>query len=116
MLVWCLSPADGVSDRRFWRKSSPRLAMAVLDKQLILLKPAADGGDALGVEAEPVHASDVARVLHLDAAIHDDRHAAGSAMRPPSSLITGTGTTGIPAPILTASARSRQRVRRAETR
>ena len=41
-----------------------------------LLEPAADRGDALRVEAEPVHPADVARVLHLDAAIHDDGHAA----------------------------------------
>src|SRR5689334_21790977 len=41
-----------------------------------LLQSAAHGGDALRVEAEPVHAPDVARVLDLDAAIHDDRQAA----------------------------------------
>src|SRR5437764_282742 len=37
-----------------------------------LLKPAADGGDAAGVEAEPVHPAEVARVLHFQAAVHDD--------------------------------------------
>ena len=41
-----------------------------------LLKAAAHGRDALGVEAEPVHPSDVAGVLDLDAAIHDDGEAA----------------------------------------
>ena len=41
-----------------------------------LLKAAAHRRDALGVEAEPVHPSDVAGVLDLDAAIHDDRQAA----------------------------------------
>ena len=41
-----------------------------------LLQPAAHRGDALRVEAEPVHAADVARVLDLEAAIHDHRHAA----------------------------------------
>jgi len=46
--------------------SSPRL----------LLETGADGRDALGVEAEPVHPADVARVLDLEAAVHDHRHAA----------------------------------------
>src|SRR5215472_17686643 len=41
-----------------------------------LLEPGADGRDALGVEAEPVHPAGVARVLNLETAIHDHRHAA----------------------------------------
>src|SRR5438270_7524758 len=43
----------------------------------VLLKTAAHGGDALRIEAEPVHAADVAGVLDLDAAIHDHRETAG---------------------------------------
>src|SRR5262249_53604118 len=41
-----------------------------------LLEPGADRRDALGVEAEPVHPAHVARVLDLEAAVHDHRHAA----------------------------------------
>src|SRR5580692_7968373 len=40
------------------------------------LEPGADGRDSLRAEAEPVHPADVARVLNLEAAIHDHRHAA----------------------------------------
>ena len=43
--------------------------------RLELLESPAHRGDALGVEAEPVHAADVACVLDLDAAIHHHRHA-----------------------------------------
>ena len=41
-----------------------------------LLETAANGRDPLGVEAEPVHTSDVAGVLDFDAPIHDHRQAA----------------------------------------
>src|SRR6202044_1353251 len=41
-----------------------------------LLEPGTDGRDALGVEAEPVHPARVARVLYLEAAVHDHRDAA----------------------------------------
>jgi len=41
-----------------------------------LLKPAAYRGDALRVEAEPVHAAEVASMLDLGAAIHHHRYAA----------------------------------------
>ena len=41
-----------------------------------LLQAAADRGHALRVEAEPVHAPDVAGVLDLDAPVHDHRQAA----------------------------------------
>src|SRR3954470_12268341 len=41
-----------------------------------LLKTAADGRDPLRIEPEPVHPPDEARVLDLDAAIHDYRQAA----------------------------------------
>src|SRR4051794_26308107 len=40
-----------------------------------LLEPGAHRGDALGVEAEPVHPSDVTRVLDLQTTVHDHRHA-----------------------------------------
>src|SRR3982750_3188570 len=42
-----------------------------------LLQAAADRGDALRVESEPVHPSDVAGMFDLQAAIHDDRETAG---------------------------------------
>src|SRR5688572_21886331 len=42
-----------------------------------LLQSAADRRNALGVEAQPVHASDVAGVLDLETAVHDDREAPG---------------------------------------
>src|SRR5208283_4935078 len=41
-----------------------------------LLEPGADGRDALRVEAEPVHPAYVTRVLNLETAVHDHRHAA----------------------------------------
>src|SRR5262245_52363094 len=41
-----------------------------------LLQPSANGGDALRVETEPMHASDITRVLDFDAAVHDHRQAA----------------------------------------
>src|SRR5687767_1770836 len=44
--------------------------------QRYLLKSAANRRYTLGVEAEPVHPSHVARVLDLDASVHDDREAA----------------------------------------
>src|SRR3954452_14670600 len=40
-----------------------------------LLEPGAHRGDALGVEAEPVHPADVTRVLDLHTTVHDHRHA-----------------------------------------
>ena len=40
------------------------------------MQAAADRGDALRVEAEPMHAAGISRVLDLEAAIHDNRHAA----------------------------------------
>ena len=46
-----------------------------------LLKSAAHGGDALGVEAEPVHPSHVAGVFDLEAPIHHRP----TAHRPPQS-------------------------------
>ena len=52
------------------------------------LQSPAHGRNALRVEPEPVHAAHVARVFDLDAAVHDDGHAARSAIRAPSSLIT----------------------------
>ena len=39
---------------------------------LRLLQTAANGGDPLSVEAEPVHSARVAGMLDLDATIHDD--------------------------------------------
>src|SRR5262249_53874622 len=50
-----------------------------------LLQPGADGRDALRVEAEPVHPAHVARVLDLDTAVHDHRHAA--VLRDPRGLL-----------------------------
>src|SRR6185437_7069875 len=41
-----------------------------------LLEAGADRGDAMGVEAEPVHPADVAGVLDLEAAVHDHGDAA----------------------------------------
>src|ERR1700736_5741570 len=41
-----------------------------------LLKPGADGRDALGIEAEPVHPARVARVLDLETTAHDHHTAA----------------------------------------
>src|ERR1700728_2040764 len=49
-----------------------------------LLEAGADRGDAVGVEAEPVHPPDVAGVLELDAAVHDHRQAA--LLRDPRAL------------------------------
>src|SRR5215204_6253529 len=42
-----------------------------------LLQSAAHRRDALSVEAEPVHSSDITGVLDLDASIHHDRETAG---------------------------------------
>src|SRR6267378_8102677 len=50
--------------------------MRLLRSSCRSLEPGADGRDALGVEAEPVHPAHVARVLNLEAAVHDHRHAA----------------------------------------
>src|SRR6267378_3050048 len=50
--------------------------MRLLRSSCRSLEPGADGRDALGVEAEPVHPAHVARVLDLEAAVHDHRHAA----------------------------------------
>src|SRR5215469_7343951 len=41
-----------------------------------LLDPGTDRGDALRVETEPVHPARVARVLNLEAPVHDHRQAA----------------------------------------
>jgi PucR C-terminal helix-turn-helix domain/GGDEF-like domain len=41
-----------------------------------LLEPGPHGRDARGVEAEPVHPAHEARVLDLETAVHDHRHAA----------------------------------------
>src|SRR5215467_10383778 len=80
-----------------------------------LLKPAADGRDALRVEAEPVHPAQVARVLDLEAAVHDHCHAA--VLRDPRGLLidhaelapegAGVDRHGLPRD-------ARQRIRRAE--
>src|ERR1700730_2509849 len=51
-----------------------------------LLQPGADGRDALGVEAEPVHPAHVAGVLPLDAAVHDHRQPA---------VLPGLGALGV---------------------
>src|SRR4029077_16060189 len=47
-----------------------------IERVVALLKAATDGGDPPRVEAEPVHSAHVARVLDLEAAVHDHRHAA----------------------------------------
>src|SRR6201989_2227332 len=57
-------------------KSSRGEGSVMRSAPLRLLEPGADGRDALGVEAEPVHPAHVARVLNLKAAVHDHRHAA----------------------------------------
>src|SRR5262245_21941068 len=41
-----------------------------------LLQAAPDRRDALRVETQPMHPADVPGVLHLDAAVHDERKAA----------------------------------------
>src|SRR6201989_2265781 len=57
-------------------KSSRGEGSVMRSAPLRLLESGADGRDALGIEAEPVHPARVARVLNLEAAIHDHRHAA----------------------------------------
>src|SRR5580693_1282596 len=66
-------------------RTTPKMAPVSRQAQILvqigatdrrLLEPGADGGDALGVEAEPVHPAHVTRVLNLEAAVHDHGHAA----------------------------------------
>src|SRR5262249_2428748 len=57
-------------------RSSPQVVRAAWGELRSLLEPGADRGDALGVEAEPVHPPRVPRVLDLEAAVHDHRQAA----------------------------------------
>src|ERR1700689_2776981 len=69
-------PTPGISTSRSQRPGSAlsltrAFTLPPVCSERSLLQSAAGGSDPLGIEAEPVHAPDVACVLDLQTAIHD---------------------------------------------